>query len=99
MQGITIEDVAAAGLYAMTQGAQQGHRPPDPRDISECEGLLEVYFKQVRPCVSSEAPCCSLFIVCAASHIPMRKSGNAPHWLSRCHQYLLAVHARICHTI
>ncbi len=49
MQGLTLEDVAAAGLYAMAQGNGGGggldgmrHHPPDPRDISECEGLLEV---------------------------------------------------------
>jgi len=46
-QGLTIEDVAAAGLYAMAGSGQTGHSPPDPRDISECEGLLEVYFKQM----------------------------------------------------
>ncbi len=45
-QGLTLEDVATAGLYAMAHsgggGAPRGHSPPDPRDISECEGLLEV---------------------------------------------------------
>ena len=45
-QGLTLEDVAAAGLFAMAKDSGRGHAPPDPRDISECEGLLEVYLKQ-----------------------------------------------------
>jgi hypothetical protein len=50
-QDLTIEDLAAAGIYALTRhGLGEGlpsldesrFSPPDPRDISECEGLLEV---------------------------------------------------------
>lgn len=43
-----MEDLAAAGIYALTRNSldgptyQSGRSPPDPRDISECEGLLEV---------------------------------------------------------
>jgi hypothetical protein len=51
MQDLTVEDLAAAGIYALTRhGLGEGlppldqgrFSPPDPRDISECEGLLEV---------------------------------------------------------
>lgn len=45
---LSMTDVAAAGLYAMAHDSQpKAHSPPDPRDISECEGLLEVYYKQM----------------------------------------------------
>lgn len=59
-QGLTIEDVAAAGLYAMAGSGQTGHSPPDPRDISECEGLLEVYFKQVLSLVPPGVQSCGI---------------------------------------
>lgn len=51
MQDLTVEDIAAAGIYALMRNGlgsgqeyhyQSGFAPPDPRDISECEGLLEV---------------------------------------------------------
>ena len=55
-QGLSIEGVVAAGLWAMSNsGSTRGHTPPDPRDISECEGLLEVYYKQVLQ--QSTVPC------------------------------------------
>ncbi len=53
-QGLSIEDVAEAGVYAMRRGGLRV--APDPRDISECEGLLEVYFKQVLPLADTTDP-------------------------------------------